>query len=157
LPNKLETEVKTLILGVGNILLQDEGFGPSAIEILKKEGLPQHVELIDAGTQILEALLNYESIEKLIMIDAVKAGGIPGSIYRFRPEDIKEKAEVKLSLHQATALEALKMLEIQNKLPKEVVIFGIEPKDIKWGLELSAEMKETMPKLIKLITEEVLC
>lgn len=149
--------MRSLILGVGNILLKDEGIGPYVIEQLKKEELPSGVELLDAGTQILDTMLSQDHTDKLIIVDAVKAKDLPGAIYRFRPEDIKESREVKLSLHQATAIEALKILEFQNRLPKETIIFGMQPKDIGWGLEPSEELKAKVPELIKLIKDEVKC
>jgi hydrogenase maturation protease len=153
----LASKTKTLILGVGNILLRDEGIGPRTIEELKKETLPSSVELCDAGTQILDTVLGFEEIEKLIVIDAVKTEGEPGSIYKFRPENIKEGHNVKLSLHQATLIEALGILEFQKRLPQDVVIFGVVPRTIDWGLEPSGEVMAKMPDLIKLIKEEIKC
>lgn len=147
----------TLIIGAGNILLKDEGIGPRVIEELKKERLSGDIELIDAGTQILDTILSQGAAEKLIVVDAVKANGKPGSIYRFRPEDIEEDTEVRLSLHQGTVIEALKIMKFQNRLPKDVVIFGIEPKDIGWGTTPSDELVARIPKLIKIIKEEAKC
>jgi len=149
--------LRSLILGAGNILLRDEGIGPYVIEQLRKEELPSDVELLDAGTQILDTMLSQDHVDKLIIVDAVKAKDRPGAIYKFRPEDIREAPEVKLSLHQATAIEALKILEFQNRLPKETIIFGMQPKDIGWGLEPSEELKAKVPELIKLIKDEVKC
>ena len=157
MPSKVVSKTRILILGVGNILLRDEGIGPYAIEKLQREELPFDVELIDAGTQILDTLLSERVVEKLIIVDAIKTGGPCGSIYRFKPEDIEEVSEIKLSLHQATVIEALKILEFQNRLPCETVIFGIEPKNIEWGLEPTNELKAKTPELIKLIKEEIKC
>jgi len=157
LRNKAKDKTKVLILGVGNILLKDEGIGSYVVEKLKDEELPIKVKLIDAGTQILDTLLSQEAVEKLIIVDALRAEGIPGAIYKFKPEDIKEETGLKLSLHQATVIEALKILEFQNRLPRETVIFGIEPKSIEWGLEPTDELKAKTPELIKLIKEEVKC
>lgn len=153
----IETKTRALVLGVGNILLKDEGVGPHVIEELRRESLPGDVELLDGGTQILDTMLSQGPVEKLIIVDSVKTADVPGSIYRFKPEDITEEREVKLSLHQATVIEALKILEFQKKLPKEIIIFGIVPKEMDWGLELSDELKVKVPKLINLIKEEVKC
>jgi len=157
LPSKVVSKTRILILGVGNILLRDEGIGPYVIKKLQREKLPFDVELTDAGTQILDTLLSERVVEKLIIIDAIKTGGACGSIYRFKPEDIEEVSEIKLSLHQATIIEALKILEFQNRLPGQTVIFGIEPKNIEWGLEPSDELKAKIPQIVELIKEEIRC
>jgi hydrogenase maturation protease len=155
LRSSVKTTTEILILGVGNILLKDEGIGPFVIKELEKEKLPPRVALLDAGTQILDTMLSQDRVEKLIIIDAVKAGGVPGTVYKFRPEDIERDTEVAISLHQATVLEALKILEIQDLLPKEVVIVGVEPNTIEWGLEPSDELKAKIPELIRLLKKEM--
>jgi len=152
-----ETKTRVLVLGVGNILLKDEGIGPHTIEELRGESLPADVELLDGGTQILDTMLSQGPVEKLIIVDSVKTPDAPGSIYRFKPEAITEERGLKLSLHQATVIEALKILEFQKKLPKEIIIFGMVPKEMDWGLELSDELKAKVPELINLIKEEVKC
>ena len=94
-----------------------------------------------------------KGIDKLV--DVVAAGGSPGSVYRFTPEDISQEGRITLSLHQATLLEALTILQFQGRLPREVIIFGVEPKTIAWGLEPSDELLAKIPVLIELIKEEI--
>ena len=71
-------------MGAGNILMRDDGIGVRAIERLKElGGLPEEIDVIDAGTATLDALPLLDGVERLIIIDAVKGGGTPGTIYRF--------------------------------------------------------------------------
>jgi len=157
LPSSEKVKTRVLIVGTGNILLKDEGIGPYVIGELEKEKLPADIELLDAGTQILDTLLGWGIRDKLIIVDAVKIDATPGSIYKFKPEDINETGDLKLSLHQATVIEALKILELQKRVPREVVIFGIVPKKMEWGLEPTDELKAKVPELITLIKKEVKC
>jgi hydrogenase maturation protease len=91
--------------------------------------LPDGVEVVDGGTSP-DALYLIKGADKLIIIDTVKGGGEPGSIYRFTPEDIALKPEAFKSAHNIGLLETLRALEDS---PREVIIIGVEPKDISWG------------------------
>lgn len=141
------------IVGVGNLLLQDEGVGIHVIQALKKGSLPQFdcVELIDGGTTLPPLPKN---LDKLIIIDAAQGGGEPGIIYRLSPDDIDSGDAPIISPHQLSLKESLRLMELENEKPKKVIIFGVEPKTIDWGLELSPELKEKMPQLIGLVLQE---
>ena len=141
------------IVGVGNLLLQDEGVGIQVIQALKKDSLPQFdcVELIDGGTGLPPLPKN---LDKLIIVDAAQGGGEPGIIYRLSPEEIESGDAPIISPHQLGLRESLRLLELENEKPKKVIIFGVEPKTIDWGLELSPELKEKMPQLISLVLQE---
>jgi len=141
------------IVGVGNLLLQDEGIGIHAIQALKKGPLSQadYAELIDGGTALP---ILPKNLDKLIIIDAAQGGGEPGIIYRLSPEDIDSGDAPIISPHQLNLRENLRLMELENEKPKKVIIFGVEPKTIDWGLELSPELKEKMPQLIGLVLQE---
>jgi hydrogenase maturation protease len=146
-----------VVIGFGNILLKDEGIGVHIIqkfESTARESIRKFV-LIDGGTcpDILFQLP--EMIVKLIVVDAVKGGGEPGSIYRFTPNDIEFKRGSITSLHQLGLLEGLRMMEFLGKYPESVVIIGIEPKEIDWGLEISPEVKVKIPQVIHLLEQEI--
>lgn len=145
-----------VVLGVGNILLKDEGAGVKAIEELKKLDMPANVELVDGGTLGLDLLPIIEKADRLIIIDVVKAGSEPGTIFRFSPGDIETPKEPgRMSLHQVTLLEVLSMAEMLGNKRPHTVILGIEPKEIDWGGELSAEVGKRLPDLIELAIEEI--
>jgi len=92
----------------------------------------------------------------VIIIDAVRTGSEPGTIFRFTPEDISARRELVTSLHQVGLLETLNLAEhLLDSAPEEVIILGIEPKEIGWGLELSAEVEAAVSKVIELVMEEL--
>jgi hydrogenase maturation protease len=144
-----------LVLGAGNILMADEGVGVRVLEALKQKHLPDYAELIDAGTALVELLPLLRAREKVVIIDAVKWGGKPGTVYRFTPDDVTEPKHPQLSLHQVGILEALSMAELAGWKPSHVVIFGIEPEKVEWGMELSAEVAACVPEVVCLVAEEI--
>lgn len=144
-----------LVVGFGNPLMTDDGVGPKAIELLKGMNLPEGVELLDAGTSALDAVPYLDGKSFTIIVDAVSAGGQPASVYKLSIEDLQYKSEPIFSLHSLKLEDAIRIWQIQlEKLPK-IIIFGVEPKEVKLGLELSDEVKEVLPKLCKLIIEEL--
>jgi len=147
---------KTVILGLGNILLKDEGIGVHVIKELEKKGLPQTLEIIDAGTSGLEIIPSIKDTDTLIIIDAIKTDKAPGTVYRLKPEDLPLDPNIKsLSLHQIGVLESLSIVKNLGKLPREVIIIGIEPKEISLGLELSQELKQKIPDIVNIILKEI--
>lgn len=150
----VEAKPRLAIVGVGNLLLQDEGVGIHLIQALKEAPLAQEpgVELIDGGTAFPPLP---GGLDKLIIVDAVKGGGEPGTIYRFGMERLGGGDGVLLSPHQLSLWEDLRLMELENTKPKEVVIFGVEPEKIDWGLELSPKLEEKLPQLVRLVLREV--
>ena len=144
-----------LILGVGNILLSDEGVGVRVIEVMKGMILPDDVELLDGGTALMTLLDSLGNREKVIIIDAVKGGNKPGTLYRFTPAEIGTKKHMLASLHEIGLLEALAMDEFLGSAPHNVTIYGIEPKELSWGLELSPEVAAMIPRVIERVLSEL--
>ena len=145
-----------LILGVGNLLLRDEGVGVHVISTLRERELPDDVELLDGGTASFDLLDTLAGRRQVIIIDAVRTGSEPGTIFRFTPEDISTSREQLTSLHQVGLLATLDLVDhLLDSPPEEVIILGVEPKEIDWGLELSAEVEAAVPKVIELITSEL--
>ena len=140
------------VLGIGNVLLKDEGIGCHVVHALEEISLP-NVKIIDGGTcpDVVQLL---ENTDKLIVVDAVKGGGIPGQIYRFHLEDITLEQKPFLSLHDMGLVDNLMLMKLLHKIG-ETVIIGVEPKEIEWGLELSPELQEKMPQIIDAILAEL--
>ena len=149
---KTDGRRKTAVMGAGNILMSDDGIGVRAVETLKElGGLPDDIDLIDAGTATLDALPLLDGVERLIIVDAVKGGGPPGTIYQFSPEDISEIRSGKISLHQISLLEALASNSLLGSTPPEIVIVGVEPQDISSGTDLSPKIAGALPKVIEAV------
>jgi len=138
------------------VLLKDEGIGVHVARALREtmpiDKIP--FEVIDGGT-VPEVFLLVEGVDKLVLIDAVKGGGSPGAIYRFHPENITPEEKYAISAHEMDLMYNLKMMEISGAKPDEVVIIGIEPKEISGGMELSPELSDKIPQIIKVVMDEL--
>jgi hydrogenase maturation protease len=146
------SEMGKFIVGMGNVLLRDEGIGCHVVHAL--EGIPlSDVEVIDGGTcpDVLQLL---QDADKLVIVDAVKGGGPPGQIYRFHPEDITLERHPLLSLHDMSLIDSLKLMQLWHNID-EAIIIGVEPGEIGWGLELSPKLQESMPQIIDAILAEL--
>jgi hydrogenase maturation protease len=145
---------RVVIIGIGNLILQDEGIGVHAVRELGKLVLSPHVEVIDGGTATMELLPVIRDAERIIVIDALKGGEEPGTIYRLSPEDLMIDAERPLSLHQVGLLEVLGMAQQLGGNPT-VVIIGVEPQEIGWGTELTPVVAKKLPKVIEAVLAEL--
>ena len=146
---------KVLILGVGNLLLGDDGFGVHLINSLADTPFPPNVQLLEAGTVSHQLIPLLREINHLIIIDVVEAGDAPGSIFRFSSEDMQFPKEQMVSLHQISLIDVLMMAELTGGRPKTIII-GVQPKDVSsWSLELSDEVRTAIPKVKDLIFDEL--
>jgi len=145
---------RIVVIGVGNLLLRDEGIGIHAVKALQEMELPDDVVTIDGGTS--PDLIAYSRAgAKLIIIDAAKAGGEPGAIYRFLPGDLAASGAMFTSAHELGVEENLKLMSLMKNEPAETVIIGVEPKEIDWGLELSPELQQKLPDIIGVVLKEI--
>lgn len=143
-----------LIIGVGNILLGDEGVGVYIIRKLKNLDLPDRVELMDVGVATFSLFPYISGRKKIIIIDAVKSGGKAGSIYRFPADEIERGKGEFFSLHQLGIGDILNFFQLE-KVPGEIIVIGVEPGKIKWGMELSPCIKEKIPQIINFVLKEI--
>ncbi len=150
--------MKIQVLGCGNLLIGDDGFGVHVLKELEKRGLPNNVELIDAGTGGLDILNLIEGADKVILIDAVKSGGEIGSVYRFTEKDLPPANMSLLSLHDLGLADVLKMGRIiqPKRMPKEIIIIGCEiRRSDEIRLKLSPEVAKAVPVVVDMILKEV--
>jgi len=147
----------TLILGIGNDILTDDGIGPKIVNDLKKEGFPDHVHFQNAfvgGLEILELIRGYE---KVIFIDAIiTENGLPGTVYHFKPEDFKETLHLS-NLHDANFLVALELgKKMGMEVPCQIHIIAIEIVEDrvfsdKFSLDLQKKFPLIFDKVLSLI------
>ena len=144
-----------VVLGVGNLLLSDEGVGVHVANRLMAMELPPGVRVVEGGTDGFKLMNVVVGADRLIVVDAVKGGAPPGSIYRFDINDAPSTpAELKTSVHQIGILEVIHLSELVGDKP-EATIIGVEPKSLEMGMELSPELEEKLPKIIELVLEEI--
>jgi len=145
---------RVVVVGVGNLLFKDEGIGAHTVHALQELDLPPNVELIDGGT-VPDVLTCLGKVDKLIVIDAAEVGGEPGAIYRFRPEDLATGAGEAVSLHEVGVLQSLSMMRLLGDEPQEVVIIGVQPAEIDWGMELTARLQDKVPEIVRIVLAEI--
>ena len=131
----------------------DEGVGVHVIRKLQELELPPEVEPVDGGTAGIDLIPVLKGADRVIIVDAVRAGGEAGSIYRFGPEEL-EKPLDHLSLHQLSLQEVLQAATLLGIQPG-ITIIGVEPKRIALGLELSKELEEALPRVIEAVQAEL--
>ena len=147
---------RTVVIGVGNLLLKDEGVGIHAVRALQEEALPAGVEVIDGGVAGVGLLDLFSGAQKLLLIDAADMGLEPGTAVRFTPEDVRfQSGELKLSTHDLALPEVLALARTLDQCPSEVVILGIQPKEISWGTELTPEVRAAVPKVVEWVLKEI--
>ena len=146
---------KIVIIGIGNVLLKDEGIGIHVINELEKYKLPSNVEIYDGGTGGFKLIDLMHGANKVIFIDAVETGKAPGTIIVFKSEDVRLTYQKrKYSLHDTDLLEVLKMASLLDNTT-EIKIIGIQPKKIKYSTTLSQELKDSIPNIINIVFKEI--
>ena len=145
-----------MILGVGNILFSDEGFGIRVVEeIERRYAFPENVSLIDGGVLGVSLLGVISEADHLIVVDVIRNKGVPGELYRLEGDAIPERIRAKNSLHQIDFLEALTLCQAMDKVP-ETVIVGVEPEDIRTlKTELTETTKNRMEDVIRMVFSEL--
>jgi len=128
-----------------------------ALKELEKLPLPQGVELVDIGTGGMDILFQLEGAEKVIIIDAVMSEKKPGTIYRMKREDLGESKLNFLSLHDFNWQHGLALAKktLGKNFPKEVVVVGVEIKNIKMGIGLSRPVRNSLPGVLNLVRKEL--
>jgi hydrogenase maturation protease len=151
------TKDRIVVLGVGNILLRDEGVGVRVIEKLQSQySLPENVRVVDGGTQGLWLLSTIQEADHLIVVDAVLGGDEPGTIYRLTRNDLPKGLRAKQSAHDSDLVEALNLCAILEEEPKSVVVVGIEPADIQpFGVDLTEKVAAKLDELVSLVVDEL--
>ncbi len=146
--------LNVLVLGLGNILLSDEGVGVKAVEELQTRYDCSHaVEIVDGGTMGLELLPYFEERSHILIVDAVKSGNEPGTVTRI--EDPPAFLQEKTSPHQIGLPDVLRIAAITGSLPRNVILLGIEPKQLSTGLDLSTEVALNLNRLVEMVVEEL--
>jgi hydrogenase maturation protease len=146
---------RILVLGVGNLLLSDEGVGVHVAQRMMTMNMPPEVRVVEGGTDGFGLVNVITEADRMILIDAVKGGGQPGSIYRFEIEDCPPYPDIfKTSVHQISILEVINLSSLIGSTPRTTII-GIEPACMEMGMELSPAVEARVPRVIQMIKEEV--
>lgn len=147
---------RILVLGIGNILWADEGFGVRAVEEFhRRYAVPDNVTILDGGTQGLY-LVNYlEEADCLIVFDAIDYGLDPGWLKVVRDEEVpKFTGAKKMSLHQTGFQEVLSAADLLGRCPQRLALIGCQPLDLEdWGGPLTAPVRDQIEPAIRVACE----
>jgi hydrogenase maturation protease len=147
---------KIALLGLGNILLKDEGVGVHVINAIRGKYLfAPPVELIDGGTLGLDLLPYFEDFEKLLIVDSVDFGREPGHIEEIEDEHIPSVFLPKLSVHHIGLCDVLFAAKLMDIKPEKICLIGIQPHSVDVGLEMTEPMKSMLEELTGLIIEKL--
>ena len=150
-----ETASELLVLGLGNVLLRDDGAGPAVIASLRERRLaPDGVRLLDGGTLGLSLLPYLEDARRVVLVDAVAADAPAGTLVRLHGADVGPAVATRLSPHQVGVADLLDGARWHDREPERLVLLGVVPESIELGVGLSDPVRDALPQLINLVCEE---
>lgn len=148
----MSTAVRTVVIGLGNPLMGDDGVGLAALERLQDEWeLDDDVTLVDGGTWGLSLLPAIEDAERLVLVDAIAAHAAPGELIELTRDRLPIYLSRKLSPHQVDMRDALAVAELRGRLPNDIVAIGLQPAVVELGTELSPVVAPRLDALVRTI------
>jgi hydrogenase maturation protease len=146
-----------VVVGIGSVLLGDDGFGPSVVELVRAGWkIPDDVELLDAGTPGLDLAGHLHEREKVVLIDAVAAEGDPGDICCYQGEELRNlPMKPRVSPHDPALAEALWLVELAGTGPREVLLIGAIPATSEIGTGLSQRVRAAADRVASMVAEEI--
>lgn len=148
--------MKVVVLGVGNVILADEGVGVRVVEALERDyALPAGVVVIDAGTSGMEMLEDMSDLDFLLVVDAIAAGKAPGELVQLRGDEVPVFFRRNLSPHGIGLSDVLAALEFLGAEPKETVILGVQPTSLELSTELTPTIAARVPDLVAQVVDEL--
>ena len=144
-----------LVLGIGNPLLGDDGFGVEVVRRLREQTGPPCVEFLDGGTAGLYLLPHLEGRSHILVVDAIEFGGRPGQVVRLGAAEIPAYRGLKLSEHQVTFQEVVALMDLMEIKPRELLFVGVQPRGTHWGDPLSREVEAAIPGVMEEIGRQL--
>jgi hydrogenase maturation protease len=147
---------ETVVIGLGSPLMGDDGLGLVALELLRGSRVlePEPV-FVDGGTWGMNLLPVIEGAERLLFLDAIRAGGAPGEVVVLERDALPRGLGIKLSPHQIDLQEVLALAELRGRLPRQSVAMGLEPERVELGCELSQSVTRGLGALLERIDERL--
>lgn len=145
-----------VVLGVGNTIHSDDGFGVHALlELERDPRLPRDVTVIEGGTRGMELLAFLHDCSRLLLLDAVDLGKEPGTVLRLSDDELLGLA-TGASVHQLGVADLLNTLPLLSDIEREIVILGVQPASTDWGVELSTSVREAVAPVVEKALEQLL-
>jgi hydrogenase maturation protease len=147
---------RKLVVGLGNILLKDEGVGVRCVELLRSRNLNQDVKIVDGATMGFDLLEEMRGFDRVVLVDAVDMGKEPGYIASFGAEELlKVAGGKKFSLHEFNLVDVIQLGKKLGYSMDKVRIVGIQPAEVGWGSRLSKIIEEKLPELAGRVLREI--
>ena len=148
--------MSVLVLGIGNLLIGDEGVGCKTVEeLVRRYDLPASVECIDGGTAGFELLPLLEGRDQVILIDALRDDRVPGTVIMVENEHVPKAFMARTTPHQLGICDVLAAAELTDIMPRRLTLYGVEPKQLDVGIGLSPEVEAGMEKIISAVVEQL--
>lgn len=149
--------MEAAVLGIGNVLWADEGFGVRAVEALHAAyTFPDAVELVDGGTQGLALGVYVEAARRLLVLDAIDFGLPPGTIRVLRGADVPSWSRAKLSAHQTGFNDLLALAALRGHAPEAITVIGVQPVELDdFGGSLRDAVRARIPEAVALAAAEL--
>jgi len=145
-----------LVLGLGNSIMTDDGFGVKVVNTLSSRyHFRGEISLIDGGTLGLDLLPHLEDVKSLLIIDALDMRDKPGQIFRIEGEDVPRAFASKLSVHQMGLQDLLAVAELQGHVPTHLVVWGVQPECIEMGTDLTVTVESAVEPIVHKVLEEL--
>ncbi len=143
------------VLGLGNVLMGDDGFGPAAIRAFEAEYVAgAEVEVVDVGTPGLDLMPWLADVDRVIIVDTIKSDAPPGSVRRYDKADLLRHApSIRVGPHDPGVKEALMLLEFAGRAPREVVLIGVVPERLGMSLDLTPAVQAALPLAVDAIVD----
>jgi hydrogenase maturation protease len=150
---------RTLVLGLGNLLLSDDGLGIHAIDRLRKDpridsGAHSNVTLLDGGTQGLSLMPHLSGFPRLLVIDAIDVGAAPGTVVRFEGKAL-DGLPGKATVHQLGFADLMVAMKLLGESPEEVVVLGVQPLSTEWSVDLTPPVQNALPALLDMVVAQL--
>jgi len=150
-----ERSVPLLVLGLGNVLCGDDGLGAVAVHLLERRyRAPEGTQVLDGGTLGLSLLPQLEQARVAILVDAIRADGVPGTFVRLEGEDVAPAVAARLSVHQVGVLDLLEAARWRGRYPPKLVLLGLVPESLELGLGRTRAVEAALPGLVERIVAE---
>jgi hydrogenase maturation protease len=144
-----------LVLGLGNVLLEDDGVGAAAVTLLlERYTPPAGVRVFDGGTLGLSLLPYIQSADALILVDAIRADAQPGTLVRLTGDDVAPAVATRLSPHQVGVADLLDGARWLDHYPRRVALLGLVPESMELAVGLSLNVRPALPALVEAVVDE---
>lgn len=148
--------MKTLVLGIGNLLMTDDALGVKIVQKIQQEySFSEDVAVVDGGTLGLDLLPMVEEADRLLIVDALEMNAEPGAVFKMVGDEVPKVLANKVSIHQMGGQDLLALAELQGYLPTELVVLGTQAGCVEMGLDMTDAVEATVPRILEEVKKQL--